>query len=165
MDRATEGEECRLKDEEINDFCNIETKMKNKESKSYDSEVNVSILTDLSKNNNTRKKKKKNIEVIDIDVPAKKTKSDCDSTKSTLLDTNMKIILNEEKCPLNNEQEKVMKNDKSQTKRLKYLNAEESQIKDEDIDKFCEDLDDESNSQYENWIKLIDAKLHSKTTK
>ncbi|KAJ2945759.1 hypothetical protein O0L34_g601 [Tuta absoluta] len=42
----------------------------------------------------------------------------------------------------------------------KFLNDEEAEVKDEDIDKFCDELDEEDNKQYENWVKLIEAKLH-----
>lgn len=42
-----------------------------------------------------------------------------------------------------------------------FLNEDEAEVNDEEIDKFCDELDDSDNAQYENWVKLIEAKLHS----
>lgn len=36
----------------------------------------------------------------------------------------------------------------------------EENIKDEDIDKFCDEINEEDNEQYESWIKLLEAKLN-----
>ncbi|CAG9788838.1 unnamed protein product [Diatraea saccharalis] len=38
----------------------------------------------------------------------------------------------------------------------------EDSVQDEDIDKFCDELSPDDNEQFENWVKLIEAKLHSK---
>ncbi|XP_052743308.1 cGMP-specific 3',5'-cGMP phosphodiesterase 3 [Bicyclus anynana] len=36
---------------------------------------------------------------------------------------------------------------------------------DEEIDKFCDELDDEDNVQYDNWVKLIESQLCPKNKK
>ncbi|XP_069361193.1 uncharacterized protein [Maniola hyperantus] len=36
---------------------------------------------------------------------------------------------------------------------------DEEEPEDEEIDKFCDELDEEDNVQYDNWVKLIEAKL------
>ncbi|XP_049876253.1 uncharacterized protein LOC126373937 isoform X2 [Pectinophora gossypiella] len=43
----------------------------------------------------------------------------------------------------------------------KFLNDDEAEVKEEDIDQFCDELDEEDNKQYEDWVKLIEDKLHS----
>ncbi|XP_063536800.1 uncharacterized protein LOC134746360 [Cydia strobilella] len=43
------------------------------------------------------------------------------------------------------------------------LNDEEAQVTEEDIDKFVDELDEEDNKQYEEWVKLLDARLSKKT--
>lgn len=50
-------------------------------------------------------------------------------------------------------------------KNKKFLNDDEADVKEEDIDKFCDELEEEDNVQYENWVKLIEEKLHSKNVK
>ncbi|XP_075980019.1 uncharacterized protein LOC142979139 [Anticarsia gemmatalis] len=37
--------------------------------------------------------------------------------------------------------------------------SQEDDVKDEDIDKFCDEINEEDNQQYEDWVKLIEAKL------
>lgn len=39
----------------------------------------------------------------------------------------------------------------------KFLNEDEAEVKDEDIDKFCDELSEEDNNTYENWVKLFEA--------
>ncbi|KAF9419512.1 hypothetical protein HW555_004012 [Spodoptera exigua] len=55
----------------------------------------------------------------------------------------------------------------NQQKRTKDLVPQENEedIKDEDIDKFCDELNEEDNEQFESWVKLIEAKLHSNKKK
>lgn len=50
-------------------------------------------------------------------------------------------------------------------KTKKFLNDDEADVKEEDIDKFCDELEEEDNVQYENWVKLVEEKLHSKNVK
>ncbi|CAG4991189.1 unnamed protein product [Colias eurytheme] len=39
------------------------------------------------------------------------------------------------------------------------VNINENDIKDEDIDQFCDEVDEEDNKQYEGWIALLEEKL------
>ncbi|XP_045774921.1 hybrid signal transduction histidine kinase M-like [Maniola jurtina] len=41
----------------------------------------------------------------------------------------------------------------------KMKTDDEEEPADEEIDKFCDELDEEDNVQYDNWVKLIEAKL------
>ncbi|CAG4960086.1 unnamed protein product [Parnassius apollo] len=41
----------------------------------------------------------------------------------------------------------------------------EEDVKDEDIDRFCDELTEEDNKQYENWVQLIEANLNSNKKK
>ncbi|CAH4029955.1 unnamed protein product [Pieris brassicae] len=54
-------------------------------------------------------------------------------------------------------QSDILKSAKEQS----YLNDEEKAIQDDDIDQFCNDIDDEDNKQYESWISLLEQKLGS----
>ncbi|XP_063365240.1 uncharacterized protein LOC134653805 [Cydia amplana] len=70
-------------------------------------------------------------------------------------------VKNEEIVPKieNNETKK-----KSKAKRgAPSLNDEEAQVTEEDIDKFIDELGEEDNKQYEDWVKLLDARLSKKT--
>lgn len=53
-------------------------------------------------------------------------------------------------------------NNSKKKKNKKFLNDDEADVKEEDIDKFCDELEEEDNIQYENWVKLVDDKLHGK---
>ncbi|XP_038222812.1 uncharacterized protein LOC119840314 [Zerene cesonia] len=44
-------------------------------------------------------------------------------------------------------------------------NINENYIKDEDIDQFCDEVDEEDNKQYESWIALLEEKLGGTKTK
>ncbi|XP_068617916.1 uncharacterized protein [Battus philenor] len=41
----------------------------------------------------------------------------------------------------------------------------DEEVKDEDIDKFCDELDEEDNKQYEDWVQLIEANLNANIRK
>lgn len=56
-------------------------------------------------------------------------------------------------------------NSQKSKKNKKFLNDDEADVKEEDIDKFCDELEEEDNVQFENWVKLIEEKLHSKKVK
>lgn len=75
---------------------------------------------------------------------------------------NKKIIFNED----DNEPVEV-DNSPIQQKRTNQGDSQENEenVKDEDIDKFCDELNEEDNEQYENWVKLIEAKLTSNKKK
>lgn len=60
--------------------------------------------------------------------------------------------------------EKVLKESESYgipKNKNKEVSNEDSTM-DEEIDEFCNELNDSDNEQYESWVKLIEAKLHSK---
>ncbi|XP_013148249.1 PREDICTED: protein PFC0760c-like [Papilio polytes] len=53
-------------------------------------------------------------------------------------------------------------------KKIKEYNSDllkEEDVKDEDIDKFCDELGEDDNKQYENWVQLIEASLSSNKKK
>lgn len=62
-------------------------------------------------------------------------------------------------------------NELDKNKKIKFTDGEpdtetantellrEEDVKDEDIDKFCDEITEEDNKQYENWIELLEAKL------
>lgn len=56
-------------------------------------------------------------------------------------------------------------NTSKKKKKKTFLNDDEADVKEEDIDKFCDELEEEDNIQYENWVKLIEEKMHSKKVK
>lgn len=58
-----------------------------------------------------------------------------------------------------NSPENMSANKKVNKDKKSYLNAEEQDVKDEDIDQFCDDIDEEENKQYESWITLLEQKL------
>lgn len=43
-----------------------------------------------------------------------------------------------------------------------FLNQDEAEVKDEDIDKFCDGLTEEDNETYENWVQLFEANFKKK---
>ncbi|KPJ18658.1 hypothetical protein RR48_10602 [Papilio machaon] len=54
------------------------------------------------------------------------------------------------------------------SKKIKEYNDDimkEEDVKDEDIDKFCDELGEEDNKQYESWVQLIEASLSSNKKK
>lgn len=56
---------------------------------------------------------------------------------------------------------KGKKNSNSESRKGKeqLIQSEDEEPKEEDIDKFCDEIEEEDNEQYENWVKLIEAKL------
>lgn len=62
-------------------------------------------------------------------------------------------------------------NELGKNKKIKFTDGEpdtetantellrEEDVKDEDIDKFCDEITEGDNKQYENWIELLEAKL------
>uniref|UniRef100_A0A2A4JUZ8 Uncharacterized protein n=1 Tax=Heliothis virescens TaxID=7102 RepID=A0A2A4JUZ8_HELVI len=49
---------------------------------------------------------------------------------------------------------------RQQTDQSEFSYEREEDIKDEDIDKFCDEIDEEDNKQYELWVKLLEEKLN-----
>lgn len=90
--------------------------------------------------------------------PFEVNKSDCSKPK--------KIIFVDDQP-----QEVPVIQDKKKNKRRKSNHESDSDIlreedvKDEDIDKFCDELNEEDNKQYESWVQLIEANLSSNKKK
>lgn len=127
----------------------------------------------MDESNITRKKKKKNKDnaVVEVDskteidemnertvenltiISKKKEKNkkilDSDSVATEFLNQNVSV----------KENQKVSKSQKKKKTGAPVLNKEESQVTEEDIDRFCDELDEEDNKQYEDWVKLIEANL------
>ncbi|KAJ0174523.1 hypothetical protein K1T71_009631 [Dendrolimus kikuchii] len=69
---------------------------------------------------------------------------------------NKKMIFNDDKIEDTNFVEQTNSNTN-----LKFLQGEEAEVKEEDIDKFCDEISEEDNVQYENWVKLFEAQFTS----
>ncbi|OWR55636.1 hypothetical protein KGM_209739 [Danaus plexippus plexippus] len=72
---------------------------------------------------------------------------------------NKKIIFNDD----NEAQEVPLKVPKKKNK--KVVEPPEEEPTEEDIDQFCAEINEEDNVEYENWVKLIEAKLSSNKKK
>lgn len=114
-----------------------------RESKETTAESNVidnnKIPTDVIRNTKTKKLKKKN------------------EAKTAL---NKKIIFEGDNDV--EDGNNVKETDKTN---LKYLQGEEAEVKEEDIDAYCEGISEEDNVQYENWVKLFEAQFSSSKNK
>lgn len=85
------------------------------------------------------------------------------STEGGSVKKNKKIIFNDD-----DDEPVEVGNTPTQEKRNNVQESpqeNEDDIKDEDIDKFCDEINEEDNEQYENWVKLIEAKLSSNKKK
>lgn len=136
---------------ETDDVCTVEkNNIKVKKTKKSKSKVNVSLDSDLTTT-------KKHDEVI-IETVEKKTKK-----KHKLTDSGKCTEVSNEDNPQEGPRPAVSgaTSNKQKKKEKKFLNDDEAQVKEEDIDKFCDDLDDEDNKQYEDWVKLIEANFRS----
>ncbi|XP_060804749.1 uncharacterized protein LOC106134290 isoform X2 [Amyelois transitella] len=58
--------------------------------------------------------------------------------------------------------QQICNNVNKETVEKEILDEDEANIRDEDIDKFCDELDDADNEQYEAWVKLVEEKLSEK---
>ncbi|CAG9564547.1 unnamed protein product [Danaus chrysippus] len=72
---------------------------------------------------------------------------------------NKKIIFNDD-----NEAQEVPLN-VPKKKNKKVTEPQEEEPTEEDIDQFCSEIKEEDNVEYENWVKLIEAKLSSNKKK
>lgn len=71
---------------------------------------------------------------------------------------NKKIIFTDD----NDDGKEVSENEadsKSNSANANSNGSDEEEPADEEIDKFCDELNEEDNVQYDNWVKLIEAKL------
>lgn len=148
----------------------IPKKNKNKANMDLDNDVmgrSKKMKKDTDKGVTTKHKNSDNIEELSIhkdiknEKKRKKNEEDdentTDNNSSTLL-SKLQEIPKKIKFGEDGEPDFDMvknKNEKS------YLNDEEQAIHDDDIDQFCNDIDDEDNKQYESWISLLEQKLGS----
>lgn len=99
-----------------------------------------------------------------IGMVTKTNKSNSSTSKDEIGKSN-KILFDDDgepqEVPANSGETPISKKKKNK----KFLNEDEADVKEEDIDKFCDELEEEDNVQYENWIKLIEDKLHGKKDK
>lgn len=56
-------------------------------------------------------------------------------------------------------EEEVVERSSQTNENSPFTPEEEATVKDEDIDQFCDELNEEDNEQYESWVKLIEEKL------
>ncbi|VVC87249.1 unnamed protein product [Leptidea sinapis] len=75
-----------------------------------------------------------------------------------------KIIFSENDEPLEVKDASIINKDEGNIVKNKLIvENEEDNIKDEEIDEFCDDIDEEDNKQYESWIQLLEQKLGADT--
>ncbi|XP_035444222.2 uncharacterized protein LOC118272033 [Spodoptera frugiperda] len=99
-----------------------------------------------------------------IEQVKRKKKNKSQSNKGDEEKKNKKIIFREDDDEPVEVDVPTTTNQRKRTKEVVPQENEED-IKDEDIDKFCDELNDEDNEQFESWVKLIEAKLHSNKKK
>ncbi|KAJ8712454.1 hypothetical protein PYW07_005296 [Mythimna separata] len=87
----------------------------------------------------------------------RKMKNKAQPTKASTAKKNKKIIFNDDDGEPVEVDNTTMR--RKQTNQDEPRQENEDDIKDEDIDKFCDELDEEHNEQFENWVKLVEAKL------
>ncbi|KPI99858.1 hypothetical protein RR46_04832 [Papilio xuthus] len=134
-----------------------------------DSEINVQVRS-------TKKRKdKKNKDGLSKDNLEKVN----DGSESVVQSTNNFGTISNNATPkkiifVDDEPQEVSVSSNNKTKKSKLSKKtkeynddilKEEDVKDEDIDKFCDELDEEDNKQYENWVQLIEATLSSNKKK
>ncbi|XP_028161654.1 uncharacterized protein LOC114353755 [Ostrinia furnacalis] len=106
------------------------------------------------KRNKSKNKLKKSVEVTDdIKSVAQEKTISIKPTKIRFVDDAPQVVASGSEQPT------------KKTKKSKKQNTQENdeeQINEEDIDNFCDELTEEDNVQFDNWVKLIEAKLHAK---
>lgn len=102
-----------------------------------------------------------NSKFVKLPTPSvnKKEKTSTKNNSNSELQNKKIIFTDEEALEGNND----LINKQNKTK--KTVQSQEEDVKDEDIDKFCEEINEEDNEQYENWVKLIEAKLSGSNKK
>ncbi|CAH0725578.1 unnamed protein product, partial [Brenthis ino] len=134
-----------------------------------DDTATIEISDNVQRANNKPKKI-----IFDDDGQPATSKPDVDTTKS-VKDKNMKksISINKKHNKNNkiifedsdDQPSPVAANNIVSRQSTGQPNQNEDEPKDEDIDKFCDEVDEEDNVQYENWVKLIEEKLTSNKKK
>lgn len=113
--------------------------------------------------NVVRKSKKTKKPKIEMGIVSKNNNNSSVSKDNTA--TSNKILFGDDGEPQEVPATSGATNTSKKKKNKKFLNDDEADVKEEDIDKFCDELEEEDNVQYENWVKLIEDKLHSKKIK
>lgn len=111
--------------------------------------------------NIARKSKKSKKTKIEIETKSKNNTNNSSISKDIVGKSN-KILFGDDGEPQEVPAASGQTNMSKKKKNKKFLNDDEADVKEEDIDKFCDELEEEDNVQYENWVKLIEDKLHSK---
>ncbi|XP_073961515.1 uncharacterized protein [Choristoneura fumiferana] len=169
-------------DDELDKSTTLESKKKKKKKlqSTHDEELpieetgikNVTNEIKDDESNIPKKKKKKNKDNSVVD----ENKTEIDQMNKETVENEAKISKKKKKIhnSLNgdslapetstqnvsvDEKLKLSKSQKKKKTGTPVLNAEESQVTEEDIDRFCDELDEEDNKQYEDWVKLIEASL------
>lgn len=86
----------------------------------------------------------------------KNSETNQQSLNTSLKTINKKIKIESDQSKSGNKKAKN-KNPANQ----KHFNDDEAAVKDEDIEKFCDELDEKDNEQYENWVKLFEDNFRS----
>lgn len=111
-------------------------------------------------------RKSKSSKIEETDVPPEqgnKTKLHKEKTRKSKSSTGTEdstLTLNK-KIKFGTDDLGEVKKRKKKPKQDNHFNDEDAEVKDEDIDKFCEELDEEDNKEYENWVKLFEANFRS----
>lgn len=102
------------------------------------------------KSKNKKRKSEEDVELNNVEplkVKKVKTNKGHEANDTQVKQKNKKIVFND-----------VSESQKSlATNKTNKLNEDEAEVKDEDIDKFCEEITDEDNETYENWVQLFEA--------
>lgn len=134
---------------------------------------NDNATIELSDNVQRANNKPKKI-IFDDDGQPATSEPDIDTTKSVKDKNTKKSISTNKKHNKNNkiffddsedQPSQVAANNIVSRQSAGQSNQNEDEIKDEDIDKFCDEVEEEDNVQYENWVKLIEEKLTSNKKK
>ncbi|KAG6451396.1 hypothetical protein O3G_MSEX007102 [Manduca sexta] len=116
-----------------------ESKQTNKIDKHLNADnTDVNLVSDSKKAK--RKKKDKTVAAANLSMPK-----------------NKKIIFDDDGHGVVNS---LKPKDENAKKKKQFLSGEEAAVKEEEIDKFCDELDEEDNAQFDNWVKLIEERLH-----
>ncbi|XP_059048690.1 protein FAM133A-like [Achroia grisella] len=120
-------------------------------SKKKKNKVNKNVDEDTSEATSTKHKvkKKKSYKISETDVNNQNSREDVKNISST--DVIKQNTVHDDDSTSDNVQNK---------KNKQTFQHDEMEVKDEDIDNFCDEIDEEDNEQYENWVKLIEEKLN-----
>lgn len=134
------------------------------ETKKLEKDVLLDINDDRAEDLEARKPKKTKRPKLETATESKDNTNNS-STSKNKIGKSSKILFSDNGEPQEVPASSGETNNSKKKKNKKFLNDDEADVKDEDIDKFCDELEEEDNVQYENWVKLVEDKLHTKKTK